>query len=244
MWWTFLATLTIFLVTGIATAITVCQIEKSDPAAWFSAIGTTLAIAVGLVIAVLQLRHSARAEVQRRADLVVAAYDLAHEALTLVTGRLDVALSPRQPGSRLELREHRTTDTAMALREIEPHAIPPQVLKDFIQVRSRIYAINVRVSEVYSDREHAKEEWNRNHANIGQRRPAFNMSKKLAGAASVHAMTMEAYSELGKSGLPFGVIPKPINVPTSIQSHPAWIQTSATTGTGSGPFPQATSTTP
>lgn len=228
VWRTLAATVAIFGLTAVATWATVIVTKSSDPAGWFSAIGTTLAIVFTLVAAALQMRQNAVTEQKRRNELVVVAYTLTHEALTLVTSRLDVALSPGQPGSHYELREHRTTETSLALREIAPHSLPPLVFKHFVQARSRIYAINARISDVYAER-HAKTEEakrggpDRNHA------VPYDMTKELSGAANVQYMALQAFRDFGLAGQVFGVTPETILVPQSVSSHPAWQRAASAT---------------
>lgn len=110
------------------------------------------------------------------------AYDLAGEALALVTDRLNVALSPNQPRSAYELREYRTTETILAMRELEPHTLPPTILQAFVQVRSRVYAINRRISEVYEK---------------GERVQGYNQHEQLGGAVNVYVLARAAFNDLG-----------------------------------------------
>ncbi len=228
LWSALGTTLGIFGVTGIATWLVVLGTKSTDEAGWFSAIGTTLAIVFTLVAASLQVRQNARAEQRRRADLVTVAYALTHEALTLVTSRLDVALSPGQSGSHYELREHRTTETSLALREIAPHSLPPSVFKHFVQARSRIYAINARISDVYAER-HAKIEESERRGSEVTGCAADDMAKDLSGAANVHHMALQALQRFGEAGQRFGVTAETIKVPPSISSHPAWRRAAAET---------------
>lgn len=215
-----IALVAVFVLSGLGAQIAACAGWDGDAAAWFSAFATSLAIVAAVAVVRLQLLAQARAEKARRADLAQVAYDLAGEALALVTDRLNVALSPKQPQSVYELREHRTTETILAMRELEPHTLPPTILKAFVQVRSRIYAINRRISEVYEK---------------GARDRNYDQHEKLGGAVTVHLLACAAFTdlgdvvdkELGGRSLPRRTIPIPDSVtsyaadrPTSSRARP------------------------
>lgn len=176
--------LAVFALSGIGTAVARQNGWNGNDAAWFSAFATSLAIVAAIFAVRLQLLAQAQTERQRRVELALVAYDLASEALELVTNRLDVALSPKQPESTYALREHRTTETILAMRELEPHALPPNMLEEFVQVRSCVYAINQRISEVYAD---------------SNGDPAFEIYKNLSGAVNVHGIAIKAFARLGNA---------------------------------------------
>lgn len=205
-----IALVAVFVLSGLGTQFAIRAGWDGDAAAWFSAFATSLAIVAAVAVVRLQLLAQARAERARRADLAQVAYDLAGEALALVTDRLNVALSPSQPQSVFELREHRTTETILAMRELEPHTLPPTILQPFVQVRSRVHAINRRISEVYEKRAR-----DRNYDQHG----------KLGGAVTVHPLACAAFTELGEvvdkelvgKSLPRRTIP----VPNSVTNYEA-----------------------
>jgi len=61
------------------------------------------------------------------------------------------AQGPNEERERYRLRGNQTTEMVFAMREFEIHLLPPQLLADFILLRSQVYAINERIPEVYTE---------------------------------------------------------------------------------------------
>lgn len=208
-----IATLTVLVVTSVASLLAHCW--TSEPIAdWFAAIGTVVAIVVAVIVALGEFQQAETAEAQRRLDLGAVAYDLAASALELVTDRLDVCLVDKQPGSRYELREHRTTETIAAMREMEPQAMPPEILTVFVELRSCIYAMNEQISAVYAKDAAAKraaKRWERSESSKGRAAPPdYDRYRELASCVRVHRRAATAFDQLGDLAYNgFGVTKKP-----------------------------------
>ncbi|MFZ4690062.1 MAG: hypothetical protein ACOYLS_12550 [Polymorphobacter sp.] len=120
-----------------------------DIAAWTQSIGAIFAIVAGFATAVYQLgRQKAEAEAAEKI-FAKAAYRLAHEAFDTVSDRLEAALTPRSASKSYNLRGDRTSEMVSAMRELNVSRLPPDLLADFVRLRSQIAAINNRLGEVY-----------------------------------------------------------------------------------------------
>ncbi|WP_157105624.1 hypothetical protein [Sphingomonas sp. TDK1] len=78
-----------------------------------------------------------------------AAHLLAYDALETLTERLVAILKPSRAYPTHRLRGERTNEMVAAMREIDTSTLPATMLADFIRLRSRVYAINQRISEIY-----------------------------------------------------------------------------------------------
>jgi hypothetical protein len=137
-------------ITGVAAWYARQVLGDGTLADWFGAIGTGLAIAVTATFGIDQLSQARRDDIRRRHELGEAAFTLADQAMTLVTDRLETALSPRRVGSRYQLRGDRTTETIEAMREIEPHMLPPNMIAPFVELRACVAAINSAITEYHA----------------------------------------------------------------------------------------------
>lgn len=141
-------------VAGVLLALVACRATDGlwgqTMAAWVQAVGSVLAILAAIVVANLQIEH-ARKEAQRAtSDLALAAVSLASRTLTQVADRLAAAARPQAGKSMgLALREHRTTELVETLRQINIGDLPPVMVVAFSTLRSRLYAVNARITEIY-----------------------------------------------------------------------------------------------
>jgi ABC-type nickel/cobalt efflux system permease component RcnA len=123
-------------------------------AAWVQAWGSVLAIVAGFWAANRQLRHAAREARGEKADRARAMASLAHTALGLVADRLRVAARPFSKFQHgLALREHRTGELIAILRELRAVEVPTEVVVPFSTLRSNLFAVNARITEVYRSEE-------------------------------------------------------------------------------------------
>lgn len=147
--------ITIIAISGVILAVAiaaagylVCRFG-GDQSGWAQAIGAVLAIVTGFAATLYQLRSQKADALALEAASGRAAYLLAHDALEAVTDRLEAALTPRGNSKVYALRGGRTSELVGAMREFETSRLPSAVLADFIRLRSRIAAINQRLTEVY-----------------------------------------------------------------------------------------------
>lgn len=148
-----IVTLLILALSIVAAKLLHCWFN-GDLAAWVQAVGAILAIVTGFAIAAFQTRSQELAAVAARNELARAAHTLAFQALETVTERLDAALTPSNSSKRYALRGDRTTEMISAMREFDTARLPTDIVSDFIELRSHVYAINQRISEIYDSEEH------------------------------------------------------------------------------------------
>lgn len=113
--------------------------------AWGS-IGAVAAALFALLVQEIVRRH---AEDKRRRELAKAAADIAREASRLVAERLHWALKSQDGPTLFELRGHRTTEMVQAMRELDISSLSPALIAPFARVRSDVYAVNERISDVF-----------------------------------------------------------------------------------------------
>lgn len=118
-----------------------------DIAAWVQAVGAIVAIIAGFATLAIQTMLQGKAENKERKAIVEAACLLAFDALETVNERLENALAKKP--KRLSLQGDRTTEMVLAMREFDTSRLPAALLSNFIRVRSHIYAINEKITEVY-----------------------------------------------------------------------------------------------
>lgn len=161
--------------------------------AWYGSVGTILAIAAGVLSATRQISHTQRRDIERRTALGVVAYELANHALDIVTDRLEVAIEPRRPGSRFELRKLRATETIEALKQIDPANLPSEILRPYIELRSCVAAINDTLSRLYAETEKVAGGVSSQRLPLRDAHP-----KELASCARVHQAACVAHAELSE----------------------------------------------
>lgn len=123
---------------------------------WVQAIGSIFAIVAGFGVAAYQVqkqREDAREETRERA---MAAHKLAFQAYRLIGERLATALSSkRQTGSspgggQFDLKGYRATEMVAAMREFDTGRLPTPLIETFVELRTRVFAINERIAQLYS----------------------------------------------------------------------------------------------
>lgn len=178
--------LVVLTITGFLAQLAYRSTGDGTLVEWFGAIGSALAIAVTATFAIDRLSQGRRDDDRRRRELGAAAFTLADQAMTLVTDRLEKAISPRSLGSRFKLRGDRTRETIEAMREIEPHMLPAAVIAPFVELRTCVFAINSVIDKHYEMVAGIK-----NSEIDGERR-----RKSLASSARVHGQAREAFKLL------------------------------------------------
>jgi hypothetical protein len=129
---------------------------SEQTAGWAQAIGAVLAIVAGFVGNAYQLSRQQKEALNGRSLAGRAAYLLAYDAFEIVSDRLESALQPNKSRDKHALRGARTTEMVAAMREFETSRVPDDMLADYIRLRSRLVAINERITEIYESEERAK----------------------------------------------------------------------------------------
>lgn len=127
-------------------------------AAWAQAIGAIFAILSGFGVAAYQTKIADKAAADERARLARAAHLLAFEVIATVSDRLEAALTPKGQSKKYALRGDRTTEMVLAMREFGTAGLPGDMLLYFVRIRSHIYAVNKRISEIYGSEDRMKPE--------------------------------------------------------------------------------------
>ncbi|ASP21468.1 hypothetical protein ANTHELSMS3_02813 [Antarctobacter heliothermus] len=154
-----LSFLSLMIVLGASFAGAYCleAMFGGDLTAWVQSLGAILAIVSGFAAAIWQVRAQ-RVETQaERSAVARAAHILAYEALETASDRLEAALIPRKSGKVMSLQGDRTTEMVLAMREFDTMKLPADLLPLFVRLRSHVFAINERISEVYSSEERNEE---------------------------------------------------------------------------------------
>lgn len=121
-----------------------------DTASWIQAIGGIIAIGFGFLGVYWQQAHTRKETRRVRHDVGYAAALLACRTTSQVAERLAAASWPGE-GKRmgLRLRGDRTNELVETLRAIDVLALPPEMIVAFASLRSRLFAVNARISEIY-----------------------------------------------------------------------------------------------
>lgn len=161
---------------------------RGELAAWVQAVGAILAIVTGFATAAFQARSQEQAAIAGRNDLARAAHTLAFEALETISERLEAALTPSNSSKRYALRGDRTTEMISAMREFYTVRLPTDMVSDFIQLRSHVYAINQRISEIYGSEEHGA---------LKKRRDAkAKRNERLESSVRVRSQALDIFQRL------------------------------------------------
>lgn len=159
---------------------------------WVQAIGSIMAIVAGFGVAAYQVqkqREDAREEMRERAH---AAHKLAFQAYRLIGERLETALSPKDnrsaSGGRFDLKGYRATEMVAAMREFDTGRLPTPLIESFVELRTRVFAINERISQLYS----------REDEQTAEARKAAKAQRyaKLESCVHVYRRAGEIYAEL------------------------------------------------
>ena len=189
--------------TAIVVAISTIAAQRvagngEDAAGWVQAIGATISISLAIWIALWQhsravhARQDAEAAAEKAAhnaekSAAGAAFSMAYEVLEIVGDRLNVALDVSK--AEYGLRGFRTTEMVDAMRAIDTARIPTAILTDFVKIRSRAYAINARISDLYRRENTAS-------TTAAMRAHESKRSKKLASAVRTHGWALNAFERL------------------------------------------------
>jgi hypothetical protein len=133
---------------GIATMLAgLCK--SSDLPAWVQAVGAILAIVVGF--ATIYYQRVAEINDQRATQTINArvALVVAVQAMMSLGERLDALLAPDRNKHPYRLRGARATEMIVSLRELDTTHVPPGLVENFLQLRSNLFALNERITEIY-----------------------------------------------------------------------------------------------
>lgn len=184
---------------------------RVDPG-WTQAVGAVFAIIAGFAGVLFQVqRQKGEAEAQRT-EAGKAAHLLAFDALDTVSDRLNAALTPANDKANHRLRGNRTTEMVTAMREFDFTRIPASMLADFIRLRSRIYAINERITELYSNEAARPAGWEREELEIERNR-------LLSSAVAVHEEAVTLYEGLQATAVSFGATSRSLRVHEAIDNY-------------------------
>lgn len=139
-------------------------------------------------------------------------------ALEYVTERFEAAIEGRL---KFALRGARTTEMIEGMRTLEIASLPHEIIDAFIHLRSDVYAVNVRISEVFSAHD-GKDRVRR----IAERR------EDLVSAARVFSDALSAFKKLNDR-VSFSYLTKSqsIRLPPNLQ---AYVEASCANQTPSG----------
>lgn len=187
-------------VTLAAAAIAgTCGVKSEEIASWVQAVGSVVAIVAAFMVANDQERERTIKEAEDQVAVAQAAHLLTYRALELVGDRLSAAILLDYKQFRYRLRGSRTTEMIAAMREFETHRLPSPLLSDFILLRSQIYAINERLSEVYAT------EKSRLKPSRRPERPS-----RLESAQTVYREAVQTFASLERITIvEFGASPQP-----------------------------------
>lgn len=196
-------TLGILTLSILAAQVLHCWFE-GEIAAWVQAVGAILAIVTGFATAALQARYQEQAANNGRNDLARAAHTLAFEALETISERLDAALTPASSSKRYALRGDRTTEMISAMQDFDTARLPTDMVSDFIRLRSYVYAINQRISEIYKTEERG--------ALAKRRAEKAKRNERLASSVRVRCDALVIYGRLQDLAvMRYGVEAKPVS---------------------------------
>lgn len=205
------ASIIIFAITVLLAEAFACWLG-GNAADRVQAIGGVVAIIVGGTFALFQLdMQRAEAEAER-SRLVQVAYRLAFDALQIVGERLDSALTPASSAKLYALRGDRARETIEAMRELAASSLPADVLQDFTKVRSYVFAINQRLSEIYDSEDRLDEEARQLRRN---ERP-----ERLKSSVRAYVLVLPIFGNLGDTAETYGAVTQIPKAYDSISDHP------------------------
>ncbi|MBJ7441940.1 MAG: hypothetical protein JHD35_23385 [Sphingopyxis sp.] len=183
-----------------------------DQSGWAQAIGAVLAIVTGFATTLYQLRSQKADALALEAASGRAAYLLAHDAFEAVTDRLEAALTPRNNSKIYALRGGRTSELVGAMREFETSRLPSAVLADFIRLRSRIAAINQRLTEVYDSEDRLR--------GAAKENKRAERHERLASVVAVRGEAVTIFSSLESTATStYGGLVLTMNASPLVQSY-------------------------
>lgn len=161
---------------------------------WVQAVGATVAVFVAWLALWLQRTQVQDDQKEEARRLASAVYGLSTHGFDRVSDRLAAAASPGS-GKRLTLRELRTSDIVRAMRKVDPTSLPASLFEPFVLLRSGLYAINERISEVYAE----------------GRSP-----EALDSAILIHKVAERSLRKLGQACEVLGLPSEPVRVPRAL----------------------------
>ncbi len=196
-----LAAFCIFIVSYlIAAGIKALDLSGSQPfsdSGWAQAVGTVFAIVAGFATVFYQVQRQKADIREQQKEAGRAAFLLAFDALDTVSDRLNAALTFAKNKSTHRLRGNRTTEMVTAMREFEISRIPASMLADFIRLRSRIYAINERITEIYMSQESMPADWTRQERELERHRQLYSAVQVRRDAVTLYGQLMNTAVSLG-----------------------------------------------
>jgi ABC-type nickel/cobalt efflux system permease component RcnA len=174
----------------VATLVSLPFVALKDLSGWVQATGAVIAIVTGFYGVLYQVEHQRKEHAEARAEIGRAAHTLASEAFDLVTDRLSSALSPGKASSLYALRGLRTTEMVTAMREFDAGALPTKLIAPFATLRTCVFAINSRITEVYSTEEGLDD--------LELAAAKASRRDELQSAVRVHATAADTFTELDK----------------------------------------------
>ena len=132
------------------------QFSVTDLPAWVQAVGAILAIVAGFATIYYQRVAEASDQLEPQAINARVAFLIAVQAITTLGERLDAVLAPNRDTHPYRLRGNRAGEMIASLRELDTTRIPPNLLEKFLQLRSNLYALNERISEIYESEKPSK----------------------------------------------------------------------------------------
>ena len=188
--------------------------SDEDTSGWAQAIGAVLAIVAGFVGNAYQLSRQKKDALDGRSLAGRAAYLLAYDALEIVSDRLESALQPNKSRDKHALRGARTTEMVAAMREFETSRVPDDMLADFIRLRSRLVAINERITEIYESEARATGD---KPTGLKGRR-----LERLRSAVTTRKEAVELFTSLGTTAVGrHGAVSLIVTEQPNIAHHPA-----------------------
>jgi hypothetical protein len=173
-------------------------------AAWIQAIGSIAAIAATGITFVMDKRHE-RAQAEKAANaLAFTAREMALNAIVMVSARLDAALHDQ---ILFRLRGHQTTEIVQTMRELDIRALDPKIVRHFAVVRSSIFAVNSRITDVYASDEkirRAKKQASESYKpNYDERRERLKSAARVLQEARAYIHHLEISGNLEITGIQF-----------------------------------------
>ncbi|TCQ02467.1 hypothetical protein [Sphingomonas sp. PP-CC-3A-396] len=195
---------------GSRLAVFASKFVTGDPG-WAQAIGSVLAILAGFAGVLYQVGQSKADAKEQRDERGRAAHLLAYDAFETVTERLQAMLKASRAYPTHRLRGERTNEMIAAMREIDTSTLPPIMLADFIRLRSRVFAINQRITEIYKSEE--KTSNGNSGRNKGERR------KRLNSAVQVWKEALTYFDNIQTTATGIGGSPQDLTKPVEITGY-------------------------
>lgn len=200
----------LWLAAFVSTLFLMGAAQKEGPfgqtfAAWIQAIGSVAAIAATGITFVADKRHERVRADNDAAALAVTAREMALNAIGMVSDRLDAALHDQV---LFRLRGHQTTEMVQAMRELDIRSLKPAVVRHFAVVRSSIYAVNARLTDVYASDERERKQFDAianviYAVNYSRRRERLKSAARVLLEAREHIHYLENSASLQHIGIIF-----------------------------------------